>query len=37
MPKMTSYKKKEEKDKTITFLRQETKVMWTGKKAIKDD
>jgi hypothetical protein len=34
---MTTYKKKEEKYKTITVLRQETKEMWTEKKAIKDD
>lgn len=37
MSKMTSYKKKEEKYKTITVLRQETKAMWTGRKAIKND
>ena len=34
---MTSYKKKEEKYKTITVLRQETKEMGKGRKAIKDD
>lgn len=37
MSKMTSYKKKAEKYKTTTVLRQETKAMWKGRKAIKDD
>jgi len=35
MSKMTSYKKKEEKYRTITVLRQETKVMWTGGRPLR--